>query len=134
MFNRAGELIGIISRNITKSGGSEGLGFVVTTNTVRTLLVERRRGWFGVELVRGSGATAQALNVPQEGGFRVKQVVEDSMGGRLGLRRGNRIGIVEGQQIPIGGDIVLSIMGIPETDLCSVFSGDCIARYELRHL
>ena len=34
-------------------------------------------------------------------------------GSRMGLRAGDRIGIVEGQQIPVGGDIVLSIQGIP---------------------
>jgi len=32
MFNEAGEVIGIVSHNISKSGGSEGLGFVVTLN------------------------------------------------------------------------------------------------------
>ena len=113
MFTRAGELIGIISHNITKSGGSEGLGFVVTSNTVKSLLVERQRGWFGVDLMLVSGAMAQALNVPQAGGFLVKQVVKDSMGGRIGLRGGDRIGIVDGQQLVVGGDILLSVQGIP---------------------
>jgi serine protease Do len=112
MFTRAGELIGIVSHNITKSGGSEGLGFVVTANTLRSLLVERNRGFFGVDLMLVSGAMAQALNVPQEGGFLVKQVVKDSVGGRLGLKGGDRIGIVEGQQIVVGGDILLSVQGI----------------------
>ncbi len=112
MFSRAGELIGIVSHNITKSGGSEGLGFVVTSNTVKSLLVERKRGWFGVDLMLVSGAMAQALNVPQSGGFLVKQVVKDSVGGRLGLKGGDRIGIVEGQQIVVGGDILLSVQGI----------------------
>jgi serine protease Do len=112
MFTRAGELIGIVSHNITKSGGSEGLGFVVTANTVRSLLVERNRGFFGVDLMLVSGAMAQALNVPQEGGFLVKQVVKDSVGGRLGLKGGDRIGIVEGQHIVVGGDILLSVQGI----------------------
>jgi len=112
MFSRAGELIGIVSHNITKSGGSEGLGFVVTANTVKSLLVERKRGWFGVDLMLVSGAMAQALNVPQSGGFLVKQVVKDSVGGRLGLKGGDRIGIVEGQQIVVGGDILLSVQGI----------------------
>jgi serine protease Do len=112
MFSRAGELIGIVSHNITKSGGSEGLGFVVTANTVKSLLVERNRGWFGVDLMLVSGATAEALNVPQSGGFLVKQVVKDSVGGRLGLKGGDRLGIVEGQQIVVGGDILLSVQGI----------------------
>jgi serine protease Do len=112
MFTRAGELIGIISHNITKSGGSEGLGFVVTSNTVKGLLVERKRGWFGVDLMLVSGAMAQALKLPQSGGFLVKQVVKDSVGGRIGLKGGDRVGIVEGQQIVLGGDILLSVQGI----------------------
>jgi serine protease Do len=112
MFSRAGELIGIVSHNITKSGGSEGLGFVVTANTVKSLLVDRRRGWFGVDLMLVSGAMAQALNVPQSGGFLVKQVVKDSVGGRIGLKGGDRVGIVDGQQIVVGGDILLSVQGV----------------------
>lgn len=112
MFTRAGELIGIISHNITKSGGSEGLGFVVTANTVKSLLVGRNRGFFGVDLMLVSGAIAQALNVPQSGGFLVKQVIKDSIGGRIGLKGGDRIGIVEGQQIVVGGDVLLSVQGI----------------------
>ena len=112
MFSRAGELIGIVSHNITKSGGSEGLGFVVTSKTVRSLLVDRNRGFFGFDAMLVSGAMAQALNVPQSGGFLIKQVVKDSVSDRLGLKGGDRIGIVEGQQIVVGGDILLSVQGI----------------------
>jgi serine protease Do len=112
MFTRSGDLIGIVSHNITKSGGSEGLGFVVTSNTVKKLLVERNRGWFGVDLMLVSGAMAQALNVPQSGGFLVKQVVKNSVAGRLGLRGGDRVAIVEGQELIVGGDILLSVQGL----------------------
>jgi S1-C subfamily serine protease len=38
-------------------------------------------------------------------------VVKDS--GRLGLRGGDRIGIVEGQQLAVGGDILLAVQGMP---------------------
>ena len=112
MFTRAGELIGIVSHNITKSGGSEGLGFVVTANTVKSLVVDRKRGWFGIDYVLVSGAMAEALNLPQSGGFLVKQVAKDSVGDRIGLKGGDRIGIVDGQQIVVGGDILLSVQGI----------------------
>jgi len=115
MFSRAGELIGIVSHNITKSGGSEGLGFVVTANTVKKFLFERNRRWYGLDLLLVSGAVAEALKVPQEGGFLVKQVVKDSIGSRLGLRGGDRMGIVEGQQIVVGGDILLTVQGMPLT-------------------
>jgi S1-C subfamily serine protease len=115
MFTRAGELIGIVSHNITKSGGSEGLGFVVTSNTVRKLLLQQNRRWYGLEVLLLTGAMAQALKVPQAGGFLVKQVVKDSAAGRIGLRGGDRIGIVEGQHLVVGGDILLAVQGIPVT-------------------
>ena len=115
MFTRAGEMIGIVSHNITKSGGSEGLGFVVTSNTVKNLLVDRHRRWYGVDLMLVTGAMAQALKVPQEGGFLVKHVVKDSVAGRMGVRGGDRIGIVEGRQVVVGGDILLSVQGMPVT-------------------
>jgi serine protease Do len=112
MFSRAGELIGIVSHNITKSGGSEGLGFVVTANTVRSLLVDRNRGFYGFDAMLVSGTIAKALGVPQAGGFLIKQVVKNSVGDHLGLRGGNRVAIVEGQQIVVGGDVLLSVQGI----------------------
>jgi len=115
VFTRTGELIGIVSHNITKSGGSEGLGFIVTSNTVRRLLLERNRGYFGLDYVLVSGAAAQALNVPPPGGYLIKQVARGSMGERIGLKGGNRVGIVEGQQMVLGGDVLLSVQGLPFT-------------------
>jgi serine protease Do len=112
MFDRNGHLIGIVSHNITKSGGSEGLGFVVTSNTFKRYLFERNRRWYGLDLEFVSGTMAEALGVPQSGGFLVKQVAQDSIGERLGLRGGDRLGIVDGQQLIVGGDIVLRIQGI----------------------
>jgi serine protease Do len=112
MFNRAGEVIGIVSHNISKSGGSEGLGFAVTSNTVRRLLVERNRRFWGFDATLVAGDLARALNVPQAGGFLVKQVAKDSVADRLGLRGGIRVATVEGQRIVVGGDILLAIQGI----------------------
>jgi serine protease Do len=63
-----------------------------------------------------SGAMAQALKVPQSGGFLVKQVVKNSVAGRLGLRGGDRIAIVEGQELIVGGDILLSVQGLRFAD------------------
>src|SRR4029453_6978730 len=112
MFNRVGDVIGIVSHNISKSGGSEGLGFAVTANTVRSLLVERNRRFWGFDAMLVAGDMAQALKVPQSGGFLVKQVAKDSVAAQLGLRDGNRVAIVDGQRIVVGGDILLKIQGI----------------------
>ena len=112
MFNMAGEVIGIVSHMISKSGGSEGLGFVVTANSVRRLLFDKRPFYLGVDGQIVSGSLARVLNVPQPGGYLVKSVVKDSLADRLGLGGGGQSATIEGQQIVLGGDIILGAQGI----------------------
>jgi S1-C subfamily serine protease len=113
MFNMAGEVIGIVSHNISKSGGSEGIGFVVTSNTVRKLLLERPSFWSGLEGRLVSGPIAQILNVPQPVGYLVKSVAPGSAGDALGLRGGAALATIMGEQLVVGGDIILMVQGIP---------------------
>jgi Trypsin-like serine proteases, typically periplasmic, contain C-terminal PDZ domain len=112
MFSRNGDLIGIVSHNISKSGGSEGLGFVVTANTVRKLLIERHRRFYGLDALLLTGEMAEAFKLPQAGGFLVKQVVKGTLGDQIGLRGGNRMGLVDGKPVPVGGDVILAVQGI----------------------
>jgi serine protease Do len=113
MFNMAGEVIGIVSHNISKSGGSEGLGFVVTSDTARMLLLEQRSFWSGLDGQLVSGNLAAILNVPQPAGYLVKTVARDSPGWSLGLVGGDKIATIDGQSVVVGGDIVLSVEGVP---------------------
>ena len=95
IFSMAGEVIGIVSHNITKSGGSEGLGFVVTINTAKELLLERRAFWSGVEgrlLTKGQAAL---LNVPQAGGYLVQRVAKGSPLDQAGVRAGTKVATIE---------------------------------------
>ena len=112
MFNSAGEVIGIVSHMISKSGGSEGLGFVVTANTVRKLLFEKRPFYLGVDGQIVSGPMARVHNVPQAGGYLVKTVVKESLAERLGLLGGDHSATFDGQQIVLGGDIILAGQGV----------------------
>ena len=114
MFNAAGEVIGIVSHNISKSGGSEGLGFVVTMNTARQLLLEKRSFWGGLEGQFLTEELADLLNVPNNMvGYLVKSVAPDSPGERTGLRGGTLVVTIGGQQVVLGGDIILWVEGIP---------------------
>ena len=67
MFNMKGEVIGIVSHNISKGGGSEGLGFVVTLNTAKQLLLEKRSFWSGLEGIVLQRHLADLLNLPGPG-------------------------------------------------------------------
>ena len=113
MFSMRGEVIGIVSHNISKGGGSEGLGFVVTLNTAKQLLLEKRSFWSGLEGVVLTDQVADLLNLPpRTSGFMVKTVAKDSPADQLGLRGGTMIVNIAGLDLPLGGDIILSVEGI----------------------
>ena len=113
MFNMAGQVIGIVSHNISKSGGSEGLGFVVTSNTAKKLLLDRPSFWSGLEGRLITGPIAQILNLPQPTGYLVKSVARGSAGDAVGLIGGAVLATVMGEQLVVGGDIILKVQGIP---------------------
>jgi serine protease Do len=116
MFNLAGQVIGIVSHNISRSGGSEGLGFVVTINTAKRLLLERPSFWSGLEGHLVAGPIAQILNLPQPSGYLVKSVARGSAGDAVGLRGGAALATIMGEQLVVGGDIILKVQGIPVGD------------------
>src|SRR2546426_2082896 len=112
MFNMAGDVIGIVSHNISKSGGSEGLGFVVTLNTARQLLLEKKSFWSGLEGQFLPDNVADLLNLPANAtGYIVKNVAKGSPGEDIGLRGGTRVVVIDGQEFALGGDIVLEALG-----------------------
>ncbi len=114
MFSMTGEVVGIVSHIISESGGSQGLGFVVTLNTAKQLLFERRSFWSGLEGLMLSSELADLLNVPPKAnGYIVKTVAKDSPAEHLGLRGSSQLVTISGQEVPLGGDIILSIGGIP---------------------
>jgi len=120
MFGMQGEVIGIVSHNISKSGGSEGLGFVVTINTAKQFLLEKRSFWSGMEGELLAGRMAALFNLPQPVGFLVTAVAKDSPAARAGLRTGDMKATLNGQGYTLGGDIILKIDGIAIASLADL--------------
>jgi S1-C subfamily serine protease len=113
MFSMNGEVIGIVSHNISKSGGSEGLGFVVTINTAKKLLLEKRSFWSGLEGQVLTDQQADLLNLPPGStGFVVKTIAKGSPADAMGLRAATMIANLGGDQVPLGGDIILSVESV----------------------
>src|SRR5262249_22019175 len=112
MFNMAGEVIGVVSHNISKSGGSEGLGFVVTMKSARYFLMEREWAWIGLEGTVVTGELAEIFNIPGGSGFLVSIVPMGSPAWDMGIIGGDRTATIRGQGLIVRGDIVLSMAGI----------------------
>jgi S1-C subfamily serine protease len=114
MFNMAGEIVGIVSAIISKSGGSEGLGFVATSNMARQLLLNRRSSWSGISGYLITGKSSKIFNVPPPGeGMLVQHVAKGSPAALIGLKGGTTRATIEGGDLVLGGDIVLAVQGIP---------------------
>jgi S1-C subfamily serine protease len=116
MFSMQGEVIGIVSHNISKGGGSEGLGFVVTLNTAKQLLLEKRSFWGGLEVFFLDDELADLLNLPaRSSGFIVKTVAKNSPADHIGLRGSKMVVKIDGRDVPLGGDIVMAVDGVSVT-------------------
>jgi len=113
VFNLDGEVIGIVSNIMSRSGGSEGLAFAATSNTARRLLLEQKPFWSGIEGFLIDGDLARALNLPQPAGVLVQRVAEGSIAWRWGIHAGKLRANVEGEEVILGGDILLSVNDVP---------------------
>ena len=112
MFNMNGEVIGIVSYILSKSGGFEGLGFAVSSNTARKLLMEKRQFWGGVDGKRIKGRIAEIMHLPQAEGMLVERVAEGSPAEAAGLLPGDIVAEIDGDPYLLGGDIVLAVQGV----------------------
>jgi len=113
LFNMKGEVIGIVSYILSHSGGSEGLGFAVTSKVARQLL-EQKSFWSGVNGYMLTGELAQVFNVPPPGvGLLVQRVANGSPADQLGLKEGTTRATIGDEDLIVGGDIILGILGIP---------------------
>ncbi|WP_299187798.1 trypsin-like peptidase domain-containing protein [uncultured Aquimarina sp.] len=116
MFNMKGEVIGVVSQILTKSGGFEGIGFAATANITKNLMLNNRTPWLGFDAYPLNDKMKRLFNVPQNSGLLVQKVVFGSTLYKMGLQGGDTEAIIDGQKIFIGGDIILAFNEI-EFDL-----------------
>lgn len=113
LFNMKGEVIGIASFILSESGGFDGIGFGASSKVAKKILMESRNWWTGMEFVLLTNELAKVFNLPQAAGVLVTSVSEHGgIGNKLGLKGGYLKATIEGKDLLIGGDIILSIAGI----------------------
>ena len=101
LINLRGEVIGINTAIISRSGGSQGIGFAIPSNTVRTALESL---WKQGRIIRGYlGIQARALQPEQSStdneGVVVDQVVPGSPAAQAQLQKGDVIRKFNGHEI-----------------------------------
>ena len=112
MFNEKGKVIGIVSHILTRSGGFEGVGFAVTSNLAKYLLLETPSGWWGAEAKLISDDLAKVFNLPQDAGLLIQRVAISSPAHQLGIVPGKIPAKIGNEELIVGGDIVLEVAGV----------------------
>jgi Do/DeqQ family serine protease len=97
LVNMEGELIGINSVIISRSGGNVGIGFAVPTEIASSVMGqiidfgEIRRGLLGVNIQDIDSEAARTLGIETEGGALVSRVFPESAAEKAGLEVGDVI-------------------------------------------
>jgi serine protease Do len=97
LVNTNGEVVGINTAIFSTSGGYMGIGFAVPSDMAKTVMEsiikqgKVIRGWLGVSIQDLSPELAKSLNIKQQNGALVADVIRESPAEKAGLKRGDLI-------------------------------------------
>jgi len=120
MYNSKGEVIGIVSSILSRSGGFEGIGFAATSEIAVAMLTSKGSKYFGIDSMVLPAELARILNVPQESGLLVQHVVKNSPAGAAGVKGGFRKVVLDETELLLGGDIILAVDQVKITGMESL--------------
>ncbi|MEL6543541.1 MAG: DegQ family serine endoprotease [Myxococcota bacterium] len=112
LVNTRGELVGINTAILSRSGGYQGIGFAIPSNMARTImrsLIDKgrvSRGFLGISIQNVDANLSEALGLePNTRGVLVGGVSEDSPAQDGGMKRGDVIVSVDGEAVGSTGEL-----------------------------
>jgi putative serine protease PepD len=115
LLDTNGDVIGINAQIAGNSGGNEGVGFAVPSNTARSIASEllarghATHAYVGIIMETIPASAASTLGVPA--GAEIATVRAGSPAQKAGLKGSTGTKVVNGQQFPTGGDVITKIDG-----------------------
>jgi S1-C subfamily serine protease len=115
LVNLRGELIGINTAILSRSGGNIGIGFAIPVNMAHSVMDQLikygsvKRGQLGVSMYTVTPDIAHSLGLSNVTGALVSQVVDGSPAEKAGIRSGDVITAVNGQPVKSNSELRNSI-------------------------
>ncbi len=111
LINVAGELVGINTAILSRSGGSMGIGFAIPTNMAAPIVSQLKehgtvsRGWLGVRIQDLDGDLKAALEMGNADGVLIADVEDGSPADKGGVRSGDVITHINGDPVGSTGQL-----------------------------
>ncbi|MEM7507046.1 MAG: Do family serine endopeptidase [Pseudomonadota bacterium] len=106
LVDMTGRLVGVNTAIVSRSGGSNGIGFAVPANLVARVIESANEGqtmlerpWLGLRGQSVTGELAEALGILVPRGILVDQLHPDSQFARAGLASGDILTAIEGEDV-----------------------------------
>ena len=107
LLDHKGRVVGVNAQIESESGGSDGVGFAIPSNTVRPIV----RQLISTGEVQHAYLGVKMAPVVVDGGVPITEVVPDTPADDAGLRAATGRNLVDGQQVPSGGDVIVEFDG-----------------------
>ncbi len=117
-FNLSGQVIGVNTAIYTPSGGNVGIAFAIPSSIAKQVvnqLIDHgsvKRGWLGVQIQPVTKDIAESLGLKDEHGALVAEPQDNSPAAKAGLKSGDVITAVNGNEVKDPRDLALTIAGI----------------------
>ncbi|HMV82808.1 MAG TPA: DegQ family serine endoprotease [Blastocatellia bacterium] len=115
LINTRGELIGINTAILSRSGGNQGVGFAVPANLARHVMDQLSkggkvvRGYIGTGIQDVTPEIAKAFGLPNSRGALIGDVTEGGPASKAGIAKGDVITEVNGQAVADNRELRLKI-------------------------
>jgi serine protease Do len=119
LINARGEVIGINTAIVSRSGGSVGIGFAVPSSLAKTVVAQLanhgkvERGWLGVSIQPLTQDLAKSFKRGDTAGALVSEVKEGSPADRAGLKTGDVIVELDGKKVAKATDLPGLVADMP---------------------
>ncbi len=115
LVNLRGELVGINTAILSRSGASAGIGFAIPVSIAEPVLSsivetgEVRRGFLGAQVVDVTPATAEAYDLKVSQGALIGGVLEGNPAAKAGLQPGDVVTKIDGKPCRGGSQLVNTV-------------------------
>lgn len=125
-FNAGGEVIGVNTAIYSPSGGSVGIGFAIPARTAQQVVASLMdhgkvvRGWLGVQIQPVTDEIASSIGLDKARGALVTEPQTDSPASKAGIKAGDTILSVNGQEVEDAKDLARKIAAFPPKTVVDV--------------